>query len=102
MASLKSALIALALTTSADAKRNRRLADRLDVAKIAEDAEEGKLSSRVLFKIDDDHRDDAETNALSPSSSSVLSRAVFLASKFGVQENGTLLQFCNSNSSGSR
>ncbi|KAH8062755.1 serine-type endopeptidase [Aureococcus anophagefferens] len=59
MASLKSALIALALTTSADAKRNRRLADRLDVAKIAEDAEEGKLSSRVLFKIDDDHRDDA-------------------------------------------
>ena len=63
MASLKSALMALALTTSADAKRNRRLADRLDVAKIAEDAEEGKLSSRVLFKIDDDHRDDASAVA---------------------------------------
>ena len=54
------------------------------------------------LNLKDDHRDDAETNALSPSSSSVLSRAVFLASKFGVQENGTLLQFCNSNSSGSR
>ncbi|KAH8090093.1 serine-type endopeptidase [Aureococcus anophagefferens] len=58
---LQSALLALALL-SGDAKTlsgNRRLADRLDVAKIAEDAEEGKLSSRVLFKIDDDHRDDA-------------------------------------------
>ena len=61
----------------------------------------GKAAGFAAFH-EHDHHDDAKTNALSPSSSSVLSRAVFLASKFGVQENGTLLQFCNSNSSGSR
>ncbi|KAH8078787.1 serine-type endopeptidase [Aureococcus anophagefferens] len=59
MVSLHAALVALALTTSADAARNRRLQDNLDVPKLYEDAEEGKLSSRVLFKIDEAHRGDA-------------------------------------------
>ena len=59
MVSLHSALVALALTTSADAARNRRLQDNLDVPKLYEDAEEGMLSSRVLFKIDEAHRGDA-------------------------------------------
>ena len=64
MVSLHSALVALALTTSADAARNRRLQDDLDVPKLYEDADEGLLGSRVLFKIDDDHRDDAAAGAM--------------------------------------
>ncbi|KAK7242420.1 serine-type endopeptidase [Aureococcus anophagefferens] len=54
-ASLKSALLALALT-SGDAKslrsRRRRLADQLDLGQLSQDAGEGLLGTRVLFKLE--------------------------------------------------
>jgi subtilisin family serine protease len=55
MASIKSALLALALT-SGDAKslrsRRRRLADQLDLGQLSQDAGEGLLGTRVLFKLE--------------------------------------------------
>ena len=53
---MKISLLALALTT---ASARRRLAEQLDLPKLAEDADEGMLSSRVLFKIDEAYRGDA-------------------------------------------
>ncbi|KAH8062750.1 serine-type endopeptidase [Aureococcus anophagefferens] len=48
---MKISLLALALTTVSAARR-RRLAEQLDLPKLAEDADEGLLGSRVLFQLE--------------------------------------------------
>ena len=47
---MKISLIALALSTASAA--HRRLAEQLDLPKLAEDADEGLLGSRVLFQLE--------------------------------------------------